>query len=415
MNSDKKNVFLILTVGVLAWFPTLNFWFFKAYEATWLMSVTPHTFFNLLKGHAFLYFLDLKLFGWNPVGWYATGIILHLIAAVLFYVFIKNLTKNYIIAFISSLIFVASSAYIDVVAWGSFNSYYPLLLSLMLISLYLFNQFLFKKKIWQYAGSMLFLFLGFFVRETGLVLVPLLTIFDLTQTFVYPSRKKQSHREILLELKKIILRQVPVYLIFIAFYFLRSWYGGVAGDHVDSLVKWRIRLIEDGLYLQLLWAMILTSGKLIAPQIIPYPVLNFVREGFLTIVSKQAIGVYFFSFIGLIFYGVLGLLTFNLRKNRQIFSFLVFFLSWIGVFSLFVSLAVPSDTASLLDKYDWILMRYRYFAYAGTAGVFGIIIYLIFEKMKKRLKNPKKIARFVVVLFVVANVAFIWKDRKSVV
>src|SRR3989344_3979773 len=163
MNSDKKNISLILAVGVLTWLPTLNFWFFKAYEATWLMTVTPHTFFNLLKGHAFLYFLDLKLFGWNPVGWYATGIILHLLATVLLYVFIKSLTKNYIIAFISSLIFVASSAYIDVVAWGSFNSYYPLLLSFMLISLYLFNQFLFKKKIWQYAGSMLFLFLGFFI------------------------------------------------------------------------------------------------------------------------------------------------------------------------------------------------------------------------------------------------------------
>ena len=90
MNSDKKNILLILGVGILAWLPTLNFWFFKAYEATWLMSVTPHTLFNLLKGHAFLYFLDLKLFGWNPVGWYATGIILHLIAGSIFYFLIKT-------------------------------------------------------------------------------------------------------------------------------------------------------------------------------------------------------------------------------------------------------------------------------------------------------------------------------------
>lgn len=413
MNSDKKNILLILAVGILAWLPTLNFWFFKAYEATWLMSVTPHTFFNLLKGHAFLYFLDLKIFGWNPVGWYATGIFLHLIAGSIFYLVIKSITKNYKIAIVSSLIFVANSAYIDVVAWGSFNSYYPLLLSFMLLSLYLFNQFLFKKKIWQYMGSILFLFFGFFVRETGMVLVPLLTVFDFSLTLI-SSQDMQSRKEIIGKLKKIILRQIPIYLLFITFYFLRNWYGGIAGDHADSLVKWRIRLIEDGLYPQLLWAMILTSGKLLAPQLIPYPILNFIREAFSSVLPGKIIGIYFFPFVGLVFYGLLGVVTYLIRKNKQLFSLMVFFLIWTLAFSLFVSLAVPSDTGSLLDKYDWILMRYRYFAFAGTAGIFGIIIYLFFEKVKKGLRNAKKIAQFVVVVGVIANVIFIWKLEEDI-
>ena len=212
MDSDKKNISLILGVGALAWLPTLNFWFFKAYEASWLMSVTPHTFLNLLKGHAFLYFLDLKLFGWNPVGWYATGIIFHLFAAVLLYALIKNLTKNYKISFISSLIFVANSAYIDVVAWGSFNSYYPLLLSFMLLSLYLFSKFRINRKLLFYIGFMLFVFLGFLVRETGLVIVPLLTIFDLVSTFIFSFEKKESNRALKHKLKGLILRQIPIYL-----------------------------------------------------------------------------------------------------------------------------------------------------------------------------------------------------------
>ncbi len=413
MNSGKKNILLILAVGILAWLPTLNFWFFKAYEASWLMSVTPHTFLNLLKGHAFLYFLDLKLFGWNPAGWYATGIIFHLLAAVLLYVLIKNLTKNYKIGFIASLIFVANSAYIDVVAWGSFNSYYPLLLSFMLLSLYFFNKFLMNKKHLFYIGSMLFLSLGFFVRETGLVLVPLLTIFDLALTFIHP-QGKQSRKEIVQKLKKIMRRQIPIYLIFIVFYFFRSWYGGIAGDHVDSLVKWRIRLIEDGLYLELFSAMILTSGKLLAPQLIPYPILNFSREAFLSILPGKIIGIYFFPFVGLVFCGLLGAVTYIIRKNKHLFSLMAFFLVWVAAFSAFVSLAVPSDTGALLDNYEWIPMRYRYFAFAGTAAVFGIVIYIFYEKVKKRLKNPKKVAQFAVVILVMANVVFIWKLEQGI-
>ena len=414
MNSDKKNILLILGVGILAWLPTLNFWFFKAYEATWLMSVTPHTLFNLLKGHAFLYFLDLKLFGWNPVGWYATGIILHLIAGSIFYFLIKTLTKNYRIATVSGLIFIANSAYIDAVAWGSFNSYYPLLLSFMLLSFYLFNKFLMNKKRLFYIGSMLFLFFGFFVRETGLLIVPLLTAFDFIFTFVSSSEKETSRKEIISKLKKIILRQLPIYIIFIAFYFFRSWYGGIAGDHADSLVKWRIRLIEDGLYFELLWAMILTSGKLLAPQLIPYPILNFIREAFLSILPGKIIGIYFFPFVGLVFYGLLGIVTYLIRKNKHLFSLMAFFLIWIAAFSLFVSLAVPSDTGSLLDSYDWILMRYRYFAFAGTAGAFGVILYLFFEKVKKKIKDPKKIAKAIVAMGVTLNLIFIWKLEQDI-
>ncbi|KKQ34453.1 MAG: Conserved hypothetical tpr repeat protein [Microgenomates group bacterium GW2011_GWA2_37_6] len=413
MNSDKKNILLILLVGILAWIPVLNFWFFKAYEATWLMSVTPHTFFNLLKGHAFLYFLDLKLFGWNPAGWYATGILLHLIAGSIFYFLIKSLTRNHKIALIAGLIFIANSAYIDAVAWGSFNSYYPLLLSFMLLSLYLFNQFLIKKRILQYGGSILFLFLGFFIRETGLVLVPLLTFFDLASTFIHP-REKQSRKEVVSELKKLILRQTPIYLILIVFYFFRSWYGGIAGDHADSLVKWRIRLVEDGLYPELLWAMILTSGKLLAPQLIPYPVLNFIRDIFLRIFPTQIVGIYFFPFVGLVFYGLLGLITFWIKKNKLLFSLMLFFMVWIAAFSLFVSLAVPSDTGSLLDRYDWILMRYRYFAFAGTSAIFGIIIYLFYEKIKKKFNSPGKIAKFAVILIVSSNIIFIWKLEQDI-
>src|SRR3989344_2962488 len=114
MKSDKKNIFLITAIGILAWFPILNFWFFKAYEATWLTGVSPYNLINLIRGHAFLYFLDLKLFGWNPFGWYLTALVLHLIASILLYELILVLSKNKTVSLASSFFFVFSSFYSDV-------------------------------------------------------------------------------------------------------------------------------------------------------------------------------------------------------------------------------------------------------------------------------------------------------------
>ena len=39
---------VIVFVGILAWYKTLGFWFFKGYEATWLTGVAPYNILNLL-------------------------------------------------------------------------------------------------------------------------------------------------------------------------------------------------------------------------------------------------------------------------------------------------------------------------------------------------------------------------------
>ena len=141
MNKNIKYYAIIIFVGILAWYKVLSFWFFRAYEATWLTGLRPYNIVNLIKGHGFLYFLDYKLFGWNPVGWYATGLLLHLVASIIFFYLVYKLSKNRLLAFLSSLFFVASTAYHDVLTWASFNSYYPLLLSLLLLTLITYHSF----------------------------------------------------------------------------------------------------------------------------------------------------------------------------------------------------------------------------------------------------------------------------------
>src|SRR3989344_4180300 len=174
-----KYLGVIVFIGILAWYQTLGFWFFKGYEATWLTGVAPYNILNLLRGHGILYYIDYKLFGWEPAGWYATSLMFHLIASILLFYWIFILTKNKILAFVVGLIFVASSSYNDVLTWGSFNSYYPLLLCFILLTLISYHKFKEKgKKVFLFL-SLMFSFLGFFTRETGIVVLGLLFIYEL--------------------------------------------------------------------------------------------------------------------------------------------------------------------------------------------------------------------------------------------
>ena len=132
---------IIIVVGFIAWFPVINNWFFLGYEASWLTSYLPYNFINLLRSHSFLYYLDYLIFGWNPWGWYLTSIVLHVTASILLFILLQHITKNKTLSFISSVIFVASSSYVDVLISGSRNSYYSLLLVWILLGLITFFKY----------------------------------------------------------------------------------------------------------------------------------------------------------------------------------------------------------------------------------------------------------------------------------
>src|SRR5579859_7417942 len=170
--------FILVIVGILGWYKVLNFWFLKAFDPFWLRSALPYSFFTLIRTHAFLYYLDWKLFGWQPWGWYLVGLILHLIATLLLYHFLTLITKQRLFAFITAFFFVANICYSDVLTWGSFNSYYPLLLSFMLLTFISFYYFRKTKQVLFLGLTLLFFWLSLLVRETGLIIAPLLTIFD---------------------------------------------------------------------------------------------------------------------------------------------------------------------------------------------------------------------------------------------
>lgn len=396
-----KYLGVIVFIGILAWYQTLGFWFFKGYEATWLTGVAPYNILNLLRGHGILYFIDYKLFGWEPMYWYATSLLFHLIASILFFSFISILTRNKILSFVASIIFVASASYNDVLTWGSFNSYYPLLLCFMLLTLINYHKFREKgKKVFLFL-SLLFSFLGFFTRETGIVVLGLLFVYELVFSENLKNKKTWSG---------IFKRLLPFLIILIVFFLIRSIYGGTGGDTADSNVKLQMRFVKDRMYLEYAKASFLTFGKLIPPQIIPYPLLNLIREILSHVFNPTFIANYFFSFLGFLFFGALGVVTYRLRFNKKYFKVSVFAFLWIFVFSLFVSLAIPNTNEVLIRDYEWNTMRYRYFAFIGMSIILSIIVFLIKEKLGKKfgLKTAKHIFRLFIVLFISANLILIW-------
>lgn len=401
MGKNAKYLILIVAVGILAWYQVLNFWFFKGYEALWLMGNYPHTLINLIRGHSFLYYLDWKIFGWNPLGWYFTSLSLHIFASLILFYLVFILTKHRILSFIAALIFVANTSYNDVLTWGSFNSYYPLLLIWILLALLTFYKFKETNRTFFLGASVIFSILAFFTRETGITIVLLITFFDILFSGNLKSKKT---------LISICLRQAPFYIVLIAFFIIRSWYGGQPGDYADENVKLQIRLVQDGLYLEYAKASFLTFGKLIPPQIIPYPFLNWIREFLTHFLDSSLLYKYFFPILGWIFFAGFGVIIYLLRKTKEYFHLLIFFWLWIGIYSLFVSLVIPSTNGVLVSEYIYSTMRYRYFAFVGTSALFGIIMIIAYEKLaRKSIKNARIIIAHIVLSVVIINLVLIWR------
>lgn len=407
MSKNAKCLALIVAVGVLAWYQVLGFWFFKGYEALWLMGNYPHNLVNLLRGHSFLYYLDWKVFGWNPWGWYLTSLSLHIVASIILFYLVLTLTKHRILSFVAALIFVANTTYNDVLTWGSFNSYYPLILVWILLALLTFYKFKETNRFFFLGASIIFSLLAFFTRETGIIVVPLITFFDVLFSGSLKNKKT---------LIVICRRQVPFYIALIAFFIIRSWYGGMPGDSADENVKLQMRLVQDGLYLEYAKASFLTFGKLLPPLIIPYPFLNFIRDVVSRFVYFEFVNVYFFPILGWIFYVGFGLIIYLLRKNKEYFRFLLFFWFWIGIFSLFVSLAIPNTHGVLVRAYEYSTMRYRYFAFVGTSVLFGILMVIAYTKLASYMsaKNARLIITHIVLGVIILNLVLIWGIEQEI-
>lgn len=349
------------------------------YEAFWLPGSKSDIFefIPLYRSHAFIYFLNHRLFGWNASGWYFTGILIHVITTmVVIYslnkilsLFIKKYNFKICSIFIGS-IFGVSPFFHDVITWGSFNSYYGVILICTLLTVIFFINFLIQlKKIYLLFG-IFFFSIGLLNRETTLICVPMILIINF---FLI----KQLNLKFLN--KKFIYYLLSIILIFLVYLVFRSKVGGVSGDTIDENVKLRIALLNNGEYFELILRVIATFFRNFITLIFPYDLVISWKAGFFK--NNQVI-----NGLAYVIFGLIAFLPFLLYAIYIFFKkiylyrtitivYLIGF-SWIVISLGILGLAIPNTDYELARDYVWNNRRYNYFGYIG---VIMIYIYLIYE------------------------------------
>lgn len=398
LNKAKKNkqailkvalYFLLITaISLLAWGKVLSFWFFKGFEAGWLMGV-PHTVAGLFRAHAFINFLNYKFYGWNPSGWYLTALVLHTIASYLVFTYVYIITKKPLIAVISSLFFVASIVYHDVITWGSFNSYYGLMMILVLSSLIFYHYFRQTRRYKYYMLSLLFAFFAFLNRESGLTLLAIISLYELI------IKAKTGRKNI----RQVLVNLIPFFVTAGVYFLIRHRLGGVAGDYSDDSVQLRIRLLKDHLYIPLFARILVAFGRHFASLWFPYVWLNALRQKIYIYFSVPEVKLYFFTLVGWLSLLASSIVVFFQRKS-YLKKYLLFGLTWAIVWTAVVAVAIPSSDTVLSQDYFWNTRRYNYYAFFGIALFWAVLFFQGYEYSRTKFKNKKTLPNLLLLVFV---------------
>ncbi|MDO8658522.1 MAG: discoidin domain-containing protein [Candidatus Levybacteria bacterium] len=374
---------VLIVANVLAWYPVLSFWFFKAWEQSWLLGNCGDNYnlLCLIKSHGILYLLNYKLFGWNPTGWYLTAILLHIITVLLVYSLSQIITKNKNLSFIIALIFGVNVAHNDVVNWGSFEGLYALMMTSFLLALIAYHKFQKAKTLPKFFwyGLIIFLFLfGLFIRESALVLPFFLLFFEL-----FSKRFKLTKLHVIYLLKIFI----PIFLISVSYLFFREWYGGAPHDFIDAMVQFRMTLIAQGLYGEYIWRGIISYGKYAGGHFIPYPLMNIIRDILSVVFNPKIINYYFFPVFGLLYTVLQAFLIWTVRKEKKVRNILIFSFLFFIVPTVFYSFSFTITDELINVPYTWNASRWRYFAFLGTVIYWVIFFAYIIDALKNKYKK----------------------------
>jgi hypothetical protein len=394
---------ILVIINIFAWYPVLNFWFFRGWEQSWLIGVCGYSFnlLCLMKGHGFLYLLNYTLFGWNPTGWYFTAIVLHILTVLLVFKFTHFLTKSTLFAFITALLFGVNVAHNDVVTWGSFEALYALMMGLFILAIFTYLRFKQDasplRYLWYALTIVIFLF-GLFVRESAILLPMYIVLTDLfvtfTPRFINSSRsKKKTIPDIKKYLRFFIPTFLPFFLLTIGYLLFRSWYGGAPHDQIDAMVLLRGALIAQGRYVEYIWRGLLAFGKFAAAHVIPYPILNIVRDILFRFLPLDGIRLYFFPFVGFVYTLIQPAIIWLCRKNTSLRNILIFSFLWFLLPTFFFSFAFSITDYMLEGAYQWDSSRWRYFALFGTLVFWISLGFQIYKFLSKRYVQNKRYIR----------------------
>lgn len=414
---DARWIFIAVII-LIGFYKTLDFPFHANRDIGYFFQMTGGIFdiLSLIKGHAFIAFLNYKLFGVNPSGWYFTGILMHILATCMVYIFVSGLLRSKNIGFATALWFGVSTVWHDAVTIGTINSTYPAQVFLFLASLHFLKKARESKSLKSYLLSYLTFFVMILIRDSGILFFPILILFDFIFYFDHKhffereKTKYNSKINVRKSLKKLLLFLLPLAPFVIStlfFIFLRKLYGGSPNDFIDHRAKLFLKLIADKEYFLYIKYGILGFFYYLPTHIIPYPILNLARGIITEIIKVDLLKTYFFPSLGFIFY--LSAIILTLRKRKSvIFKYLVFSLVFLTVSTIFYSFAISLTEADYIQNYPFDEHRWRYSAFFGTS----LFIIVYFSNLLNQRFNKIKALRIsiiVISLNLIFNIFLLWQ------
>jgi len=322
------------------------------------------------------YFIDYSLWGLNPTGFHLTNLLLQTANTLLFYLFLKRVTKSNTLAFFSTLLFTTHPILTETVNTISYREdVLAALFFLIAFILYLKinTTFLNKSKfLLYYLGSLFSYLLALFSKEMAITFPILLILFDI---FYLPSGKPLQ--AFIKKLKGIYIGyfSVTAFYLFIQFVVFRHVY--IKLDQTRQSLFVMTKVLAS--YLKLLFLPFNLNADYVVPPITT-GIISFIISVFLVT--------------------TVIIITIRLCKNNKQYWF---FISWFFITLLPVSNIIPIGNI--------MAERYLYIPIMGFSGIIGILV------QKFNLKKPLVAICFTMVIFILGvmciNRNWIWRDELS--
>lgn len=269
--------------------------------------------------------LDYQIQGFNPLVFHAGNLILHLLNALLVYLFIHRLTGNQLWAGIVSLLFAVHPLQVESVAWITERKD-VLYTCFLLLSLIVYLKYQTSNRwsaYWLVVGLFLLALLS---KGQAVILLPLLYLVDYY-------RKRNWN------VKTLLLEKIPFFVLASVF----AWVAvraGESGQMISSSHGSAFSFLERLVFA--CYALCNYAVKIIFPfelsAYYPYPV----KPG-----EILPFSLYLYLIPVLAF---LGLMVWAFRRRRQLFFGLAFFL----VALLPVLKLIPITDALMADRYTYV-------------------------------------------------------------
>jgi protein O-mannosyl-transferase len=237
--SAKLYVLLIAAAAVILFGESIRFDFVNyddydlIYENTSFLS-DPSNILNAFTSHAFIgkretsvyyrpvlqvsYIIDYRMWGLNPMGYHATNIGLHALAAIVLFYFLTILLQEKYSAFLISLLFAFHPIQVESVAWIAGRN--DILLGLFIILMLYFYALhrLYEEKKNIYIWLSLFSFtLAIFTKESATFYILLLPLYDAVRL------KPESQK---LVSKNLLRNLLPFIIVLCGYLLLRNFLFG---------------------------------------------------------------------------------------------------------------------------------------------------------------------------------------------